>query len=254
MFNIITMPPLTQIMGVYIKYPANQKYYKKLSFEKEVMTQLIDALPKFDYFSQNFDKKISNWLPFCWKGFEQTTRYTYLLEDLTFQDLEKKLENDVRRRCRKGTEAGLFVLESEDIEKFYEINSLTFLRKGNKIPYSFDFVKKLYEVCKIHNSVKIYFAVKDDTVMAVNFLIYDQNTVYYLMGGIHPAYKDLGGMDLVLVQSIRFALESGLVFDFEGSMVESIEKYFRSFGAIQKPYFSIKKTNSLILKTRNLFV
>ena len=76
--------------------------------------------------------------------------------------------------------------------------------------------------------------------------------VYYLMGGIHPDFKDMGGMDIVQFESIKFALESGRAFDFEGSMIESIEKYFRSFGAIQTPYFSISKTNSKLLKVRKL--
>ena len=71
------------------------------------------------------------------------------------------------------------------------------------------------------------------------------------MGGIHPEYKDLGGMDLIQYESIKFALNNNLKYDFEGSMIESIEKYFRSFGAIQKPYFQITKTNSKILKMRN---
>ena len=64
------------------------------------------------------------------------------------------------------------------------------------------------------------------------------------MGGINPKYKDLGGMDIVQFESIKFALESGRKFDFEGSMIESIEKYFRSFGAIQKPYFQITKSRN----------
>jgi len=49
-FNIISMPILTQTMGVYIKYPKGQKYYKKLSWEKEMMTTLIGKLPNVDYF------------------------------------------------------------------------------------------------------------------------------------------------------------------------------------------------------------
>ncbi|MGJ0302835.1 hypothetical protein NG774_05830 [Aliarcobacter cryaerophilus] len=53
-------------------------------------------------------------------------------------------------------------------------------------------------------------------------------------------------------ESIKYALESGRRFDFEGSMIESIEKYFRSFGAIQKPYFHITKTNSKILKLKKV--
>ena len=55
-------------------------------------------------------------------------------------------------------------------------------------------------------------------------------------------------MDLVLFESIKFAMQSKRAFDFEGSMIESIEKYFRAFGAIQKPYYSISKINSKLLR------
>lgn len=252
-FEIITMPKLTQTMGVYIKYPPKQKYYKKLSWEKEVMEILISNLPKVDYFSQNFDHSITNWLPFYWAGFEQTTRYTYIIENISIEELEKNFETDIRRRRRrKAYEIGIKIIESEDIETFYKLNTMTFARKNIGISYSFEFVKNLFENCKENSAVKMYFAKYQDEVIAVNFLVYDDNTVYYLMGGIDPSKKDLGAMDAIQFESIKFALESGRRFDFEGSMIESIEKYFRSFGAIQTPYFSISKTNSKLLKIRKL--
>ncbi len=251
-FNIITMPKLTQTMGVYIKYPKNQKYYKRLSWKKEMITKLIESLPHFDYFLQNFDKSITNWLPLYWKGFQQTTRYTYVIENITIEELSKNLETDIRRRRRKANEVGVVVSESDDIEKFLELNKMTFDRQNLDMPYSFEFVKKLYAVCRENNSVKMYFAKdSDENIIAVNFLVYDNSTVYYLMGGIDPKFKDLGGMDVIQYESIKFALESGKCFDFEGSMIESIEKYFRSFGAVQKPYFTISKTNSKLLRLKN---
>ncbi len=252
-FEIITMPKLTQTMGVYIKYPPKQKYYKKLSWEKEVMEILISNLPKVDYFSQNFHHFITNWLPFYWAGFEQTTRYTYIIENISIEELEKNFETDIRRRRRrKAYEIGIEIIESEDIETFYRLNTMTFARQNIDISYSFEFVKNLFEKCKENSAVKMYFAKYQDEVIAVNFLVYDDNTVYYLMGGIDPSKKDLGAMDAIQFESIKFALESGRRFDFEGSMIESIEKYFRSFGAIQTPYFSISKTNSKLLKIRKL--
>ncbi|AXH09210.1 FemAB family protein [Malaciobacter halophilus] len=250
-FEILTMPQLTQTMGIYINYPSKQKYYKRLSWEKDMMTALIQKIPKFDYFTQNFDKKVTNWLAFYWEGFEQTTFYTYVIENITLEDLEKNLETDIRRRRRKANEVGVEVVEGDDVEKFYELNMMTFKRQGRNIPYSLDFVKNLYKACRENNAVKMYFAKYEDNVISANFLVYDDNTVYYLMGGIHPDFKDLGGMDVVLYESIKFALENNKTFDFEGSMIESIEKYFRSFGAIQKPYFNITKTNSKLLKIRN---
>jgi len=39
-------------------------------------------------------------------------------------------------------------------------------------------------------------------------------------------------------------------FDFEGSMIEPIERFFRAFGAIQTPYFAISKTPSKWLRAR----
>ncbi len=48
LFNVITMPPLTQILGPFIKYPQNQKLTNKLSYEKSVLNSLIEQLPSFD--------------------------------------------------------------------------------------------------------------------------------------------------------------------------------------------------------------
>ena len=247
-------PILTQTMGIYFNYPIKQKYYKKLSFEKEMIEKIIKELPRFDRFSQSFDYAHTNLLPFHWSGFDINVKYTYVVENMSIGELEKNLETDIRRRRRrKANDAGVEVYENEDIQKFYELNKMTFIRQGRDMPYSLEFIENLYSTCKENSSVKMFFA-KDTNgeVIAGNFLIYDESTVYYLMGGIDPNKKDLGGMDVVQYQSIKFALESGRKFDFEGSMIESIEKYFRSFGAIQKPYFNISKTNSKLLKIRQL--
>lgn len=250
-FTNISMPQLTQTLGPFIKYPQGQKYYKKLSWEKEMMTSLIKQLPKFAIFSQSFHYSVTNWLPFYWKGFEQTTRYTYVVENILLDNLEKNFETDIRRRRKKAKEFGIKTIESNDVKAFYKLNEKTFARQGQKTPHSFDFVNKLYLACQSNNACKMYFAQDaDGNFIAANFLVWDHNAVYYLMGGIDPQKKDLGGMDGLLHESIKFALESQKVFDFEGSMIESIEKYFRSFGAIQKPYYSVSKTNSKVLQIR----
>jgi len=248
-FTLITMPKLTQLLGPYIKYPKGQKYYKKLSWEKEIMNYFIDNLPKFDYFNMNFHYSITNWLPFYWRGFKQTTRYTYVVENnLTIEELSKNFETDIRRRRRKAEKLGVIVEKSDDLEMLYNLAYYTFKRQNIKTPYSFDFLKKIYENNK--DNIKINLAKYKDKYIAGNLLLVDDERVIYLIGGIDSEYKDIGAMDLVLCESVKYALENNKIFDFEGSMIESIEKYFRSFGAIQKPYFQITKTNSKILKLR----
>lgn len=245
-FKGIAQPKLTQFLGPYIKYPKEQGDYKKLSWEKEVMDYFIKHLPKYDFFDISFHYSITNWLPFYWQGFMQTTKYTYIInKDANIEKLET---SNRRRRRKKAIKNGVEIIQSSNVEQFYKLNKLTFIRQQREIAYDLDFVKNLYEKLSKYNAVKIYFAKYKNRVVAANFLVEDKNCVYYLMGGIEPKYGDIGAMDLIQYESIKYALLKGKSFDFEGSMVESIEKYFRSFGAIQKPYFEIKKINSKALK------
>ncbi len=149
-------------------------------------------------------------MPLHWRGFKQTVRYTYVIEHTDGEDIEKNFENDIRRRIKNATENGVQVNETYDIEAFYEINKMTFERKNMPIPYDFEFVKMLYEKCKQHNAAKIYIAEFEGKAIAGNFIVYDTQTAYYLMGGINPDYANLGGMDMVLSKSINFALNEGL--------------------------------------------
>jgi len=245
-FNLIIMPKLTPFLGPYIKYPKKQKYYKKLSWEKKILDYFINNLPKFDYFNMNFHYSITNWLPFYWRGFKQTTRYTYLIDNnLTIEDLSKNFETDIRRRRRKAEKNGVIVKNSDNIKLLYELSIKTFKRQGISIPYSFEFLNDVYQNNK--NNIKINLAKYKDKYIAGNLLLVDEKSVIYLIGGIDEKFKDIGAMDLIQYESIKFALENNKIFDFEGSMIESIEKYFRSFGAVQKPYFNILKSNSKII-------
>ncbi|KLO24339.1 hypothetical protein X275_00645 [Marinitoga sp. 1197] len=248
--TLLTMPKLTQKLGPYIKYPKKQSYYKKISWEKKVMIELIKQLPKFDFYSQNWDYNYQNWLPFYWNGFKQTTRYTYVIEkNNTLQEIEKNFHSDIRRRMKKVKEQGIKIIETDDYKTFYKINKMTFERKKQKISYTLNLVEKIYIKSKERNSVKILFAKdKNNEIHAAGFFVYDKDSVYYLMGGINPEKKDTGAMNLIIYEGIKFAIKNNLNFDFEGSMIESIEKYFRSFGAVQKMYFNVYKVNNLILK------
>lgn len=244
----IVQPPLTPALGPYIKYPINQSYYKKLSWEKDLMDDLISRLPKYAYFEQHFSSEVTNWQPFYWSGFEQTSRYTYILECESFADFEaSRLTSSRKRRIRKAQKSGVEVVDSSDVKMFYELNQATFARRGIEIPYSFRLVKSLYDEGVKKGAVKILLAKYNDKYIAGSFLVKDAKRYYYLMGGIDSSFPDVGAMDLVQYRGIELALNEGKKFDFEGSMMPSIEKYFRSFGAEQQQYSKITKTNSKAL-------
>ena len=76
------------------------------------------------------------------------------------------------------------------------------------------------------------------------YIVWDENSVYYLMGGGDPLLRRSGATSLCMWEAILFAASLKKSFDFEGSMLEPVERFFRGFGADQIPYFSISRTPS----------
>lgn len=253
-FNIITMPPLSQHIGIWLKYPDNQKYEKKLSYEKEILTEIIERLPKFDLFQQNFHYSLTNWLPFYWNGFKQTTRYTYVIEPL--DDLEyiySQFKSSVRNKILKASRIVTVEL-TDDVELFYRVNKMTFERQGLSTPYSLDLLKRQDAVLKKHKARTIFLA-KDSAanIHSALYLIWDAKSAYVHLVGENPALRNSGAGSLLVWEALKYTSNQlGLqTFDFEGSMIEAIERVRRAFGAVQKPYFHISKVNSKLLLMRN---
>jgi lipid II:glycine glycyltransferase (peptidoglycan interpeptide bridge formation enzyme) len=248
----ISQPIFTQFLGPYIVYPMNQKYEKKLSYEKDIMNKLIELLPSFDKFNQNFSTKVTNWFPFYLKNFQQTTRYTYRINDLSSIDniwynLNNKTRTDIRKAQKK-----VKCVDNLTIEDFYKINIMKFDRQNRRQTFTLDFLKKVDVELSKRKRRKIFFAIDEkNNIHAVLYLVWDNNIAYYIWGDGDPQYRNSGAASLLMWEAIQFASTVTKSFDFEGSMIESIEKFFRNFGGVQTPYFQISKTNSKLLKIKN---
>ncbi len=250
-FTLLSQPALTQNLGPWLK-PSQAKYSKMLSQQKDLMETLIDQLPHYDYFNQNWHYSQTNWLPFYWHGFEQTTKYTYVLEDLSdvdsvWEGFEAKIRTDVRKAENK---IGVKVLTDLPIDDFIELNEMIFIRQDMIMPYKASFVKKLAETAKKRNQCK-WFIAQDDKGQnhAGVLIIWDQQSAYYLMGGGNPELRNSGATSLCMWEAIKFASTVTSRFDFEGSMIEPIERFFRGFGAKQKSYFAVSHKPSKFLNT-----
>ncbi len=237
----LTMPPLTQTLGPWLR-PSKAKYARQISEQKQLMNELIEQLPDTDYFCQNFSPYITNWLPFYWRGFTQTTRYTYRLYkiddlDYVWNGFLANIRTDVRK-----AEKALIVRTDLTVDDFIRINTLTFERQGMELPYSYNLVKRLDTVCKIHNARKMFFAEDaQGRIHAAVYLVFDSHTAYYLMGGGDPDLRNSGATSLLMWEAIQYASNVSTIFDFEGSMIEPVERFFRAFGAVQTPYYQITK-------------
>lgn len=247
--TLLTHPPLTQNLGPWIK-PSTVKYSKKLSQQKDYMGALIDQLPQYHYFDQSWHYSNTNWLPFYWRGFKQTTKYTYIIDDLT--DLEKvysDFEHSKRKNINKS-EKLIKIVYDISAEEFYENHTRTLAKQGSKISYSFELFKRIYDAGYKQNQAKTIAAFDDnDNLHSALFVIWDRLSAYDLISTIDPDFRTYGAASVLIKEIIKYTSQFVNKFDFEGSMIEPVERSFRQFGATQIPYLCVSHTNSKIIKT-----
>ena len=252
----ISQPPLTQTLGPWLR-PSQAKYAKKLGQEKELLSALIKKLPEFAHFYQNWHYSNTNWLPFYWQDFQQTTNYTYRLPDLSDLDMVwAKFKDNIRREIRKANNRiNLRVRTDLNIDDFLALNVQTFDRQGMSLPYSPELIRRLDRACIANNARRIFIAEDEHGKHHAGvYIIWDEQSAYYLMGGADPELRSSGASSLCMWEAIQFSANVTKSFDFEGSMIESVERFFRSFGAVQTPYFSIMKTPSRLVRLRKCLV
>jgi len=250
-FTILGQPALTQTLGPWLR-EIDGKSSVRLAQHKDWMQALISQIPPFAHCAQNWHWKIGNWLPFYWAGFSQTTRYTYILHELSdekslWQGLRENIRTDIKKACNRFR---LSVRDDLLVDDFLPLNRMTFERQGMALPYPEALVRRLDQACEARLARKTFIAEDDQGRRHAGvYIVWDRNSAYYLMGGGDPELRNSGATSLCMWEAIKFAATVTQRFDFEGSMIEPVEKFFRAFGAVQTPYFSVSKTPSRVLKT-----
>lgn len=246
-FRYVTMPPFVKWLGPYVL----PEFRGRLPKEHELLKLLLAQLPDFAAFKQNFYPTATNWLPFYWEQYRQTTFYTYRLHQLRdLQRVETGLGTGIRRDIRLARQR-VRVVHDLPLDEFYRVNLLSFTRQGLPAPYSAAQFQRLDAALAAAGSRQLFFAVDEQgQVHSVAYLIWDATTAYFLLAGDDPALRASGAGVLLAWECIRYA--SAVLkldcFDFEGSMLPGVERIRVRFGAVQTPYFFVWKYKSRLFK------
>lgn len=254
-FSYIKQPRQTPQLGIWIIYPKNQKYLKRLEYEEEIFTDLMNRLPKADYFVMPFQYNITNWLPFYWQGYKQTTCYSYVIEDISNLDLVfSNFDSSKKRNIRKA-ENNITIKFDLSYHDFYENHQLTLSKQNAVISYSKEFFQNIYEACYARNAGKTIYAIDENGKLhGALFIVWDENSAYHLIYTLDPDYRNSGASSLLVKEAIKYVHGKTKQYDFEGSMIAGVEHSYRRFGTVQKPYFVISKVNSRLLSFFPQFV
>lgn len=240
-FTICTTPKLTQFLGVVIE-PLSGKQAEIASRQTAILRKFAEHLSSNVVFIQPLHHSLQNWLPFHWEGFKQRTLVTYLLENLT--DLDRvfaAMRYKTRDSIKKAQKQGVRVVEC-DAEPVFSLIEATFKRQNAKVPFSRAYFQRLHSAAAEHCAGGCFVAVNPDGQnVAACFNIWDSKCCYGLASGGDPELRGGDANSLLVWHTIQFAAARGISFDFEGSMIEPIEHFFRGFGGTQVQYHQLIK-------------
>ena len=247
--TLLTQPKLTQTLGPWVR--LTQDKCTKAPRVEDVLGALADGLPEFAAYRQNWDVARTNWLPFCWRGFEQTTRYTYVLPDICDPDaVWQGVKKDIRGNVRKASNRfGVQVRFSDDIGELLPVLRKTFDRQGKQFPFAEEFLYRIDRAASKQGKRAIVLGEDGEGWLhAGTYIVWEGNTAYQLLNGYDPELRQSGAGSLCVWTAIQKAAEHVSRYDFEGSMIEPVERFFRAFGAIQTPYFQVQRIDSRVLR------
>jgi len=189
--------------------------------------------------------------PYLWKGYKVSPTYTYQIdleqtEELILAGFDARLKRNIAKAVRDG----LVVRKAVEMG---EVRDLVEKRRANRVERREkrregsvesreSLVSRILREYTKEGRAFGVVAEREGKVLSVVYCVYDRTTVYYILGGYDKKIRQRGAASLAFQGAIMHAKSLGLkVFDFEGSMVPSIELFFRAFGGQLVPKFTIHK-------------
>ena len=237
----VLQPQLTQYNGPW--YHHHPLTGDPVEFEHHVGEDLASQLDRLhlSLYLQRFSPQVKDWLPFYWHGYRQTTRYTYRFDPIPSPQELPTLCDRGRKRQLVAARKAYSVDRQVGVEEFVKLHSEYWERRSGHDNLSKEFIRRVVSVSMERGQALLYgLRDADNRLVAARFVVYDDRCAYALLSAMQP--DTLRNSMTLLVWTLLTDLYGRTqAFDFEGSMAAGIEHFYRSFGAVQVPYFEVTR-------------
>lgn len=241
-----TQPVFTQYWGIMFR-PTEANTAKSFEQKRQWVKLILKTLPgEIRLFNYNFSPAFDYPLPFFWKGYTVTPRYSNHIQlDRSKEELWANISEKARGHIRKVEKDGVAVVHGTDID---EVITIFRKAKEDKIQnMTAAHYKAIGDIARHYaqNGMCHTIIARDAQGRSLAGTIYFKfrDTTIHFLGSTDPDYKGRGAMSLIIWTAIQRAKEESKIFDFEGSMIEPVEQFFLSFGSTPTVYLNIKKEN-----------
>jgi hypothetical protein len=246
-FRVLGMPNFTHLLGPVVN-SSDGKPQTRVMNRLSTVGSLIDQLPPFDFFKQVIDPTLDDGLAvidglaFQTHGFQVGHQYSFQIDcradlDALLAGMHFKVRQHIRRAQEQRT-----VETVDDPQKFVSFYMDNLSRTNRRSYIQFDRFPVLFSECRARNCGEILAAVQPDGVrVAMTFLVWDEQKMYYLMFTRDTSVRDNGSANLLVWSAMKRAHERGLFFDLDGVSTEGMARFLSGFGGVIKTRLIITK-------------
>jgi len=246
--GLFSNPMLSKYLGVLF-FPFDGNEYMKESKRRNVLKALIPFLKKIRTFNYTFSTEFNSYLPFYWENFRDTTHYTYQIDLLNndkeslFRGLYSKLKTEIMYAEKNNYR----LVDSVAFNDFYFVLEKTFKKQGGDAPWKYDKLEQYVNILKKTKNIELngVYCNSSNKLIAVAGLLYDDRSCYLIFNGVDYENIKRGANEFLIFYSIVSMLKKSNRFDFEGSMIDSIESFYRKFGGERVSFMHIYNNNLL---------
>jgi len=169
-------------------------------------------------------------------GFKEKTNLTLSLQP-SYAEIQQQYSESTKRNVNRGKKLSLiYSVDEMSTRRFVEVYS------ANTIGVPKTKITELIKTLSAQGMLSLL-SVKSEflEVLAADVVIKTPKRLVHLIPVTTPNGRTQGAMHFLIDQLIQQHAGTDMVLDFEGSSVENIARFYKSFGATEENFFDIRK-------------
>ncbi len=172
-------------------------------------------------------------------------KYQAMLLDKDYTSIQKKYSSNTNKNIKKAEKAALVChdqVSAGQIAADFQKRKGKALHKFSNTEYRQ--LQRIMEACLRHgNGHTRAVSSPDGKQLASAFFMEAHHHIIYLKGSVSEEGKNCGAMHFLMNDMIRSHCEQPVLFDFGGSSLPSLSRFFKGFGAADHVYYAFRKNN-----------
>lgn len=204
---------------------------------------LSTALRKFVYV--NYNPNYDNYTKTLLRGLGKKKNLTLKLAG-QHSELQKKYSDNTLRNIKKAQKAGLKyeMADSRVCENFTDFYVTNTAVKDDKFKSRHtNLLKRLVHQFIIHGCGRLHLAKNAEGEICAGVIVIEApHRIIHLLPASDDFARQNGGMQFLIDAVLSYYSGSEKVYDFEGSSVDSIARFYEGFGAFSETFFVLSKS------------